>query len=194
LALPDANLEYLDRQYRSGTPASLALFLAALFGPGLEKAALAPHRDGIPRRQALDETCAIFMEEISRTVSIPGRVGNRLRAILALQAFLHRMPPQRPASIAGRPEFGEALMYLRLAAETRRECKTSLEWWSAFLLENPSATCSEGLPADEAPPKKRRKRRRKPRRSRRPLTENTSEEPAPPPIEKSEEGQGAMIP
>jgi poly(A) polymerase len=193
LALLDTNLEYLDQQYRNGTPASLALFLAALFGPGLEKAALARHRDSIPRRQALDETCAIFMEEISRTVSIPGRVGNQLRAILALQASLNRMPPQQPASIAGRPEFGEALVYLRLAAETRRECKTSLEWWSTFLLETPSVICSE-IPTDEAPSKKRRKRRRKSRRSRKPLTENTSEEPVSPSIEKSEEGQDAMIP
>ena len=92
------------------------------------------------------------MEEVSQTVSIPGRVGGRLRAILALQASLHRMPPRRPASIIGRPEFGEALAYLRLAAETRREDRTSLEWWDAFLLETPSATPSEP-PTDEAPRK-----------------------------------------
>ena len=165
LALLDANLECLDQLYRSGTPASPALFLAALFGPSLEDAALARHRDGIPHQQALDATCAMFMKEISKTVSIPGRVGGRLRAILALQASLHRMPPRRPASIIGRPEFGEALAYLRLAAETRREHRTSLEWWDAFLLETPSVTPSEP-PTDEPPAKRRRRRRRKRRRAR----------------------------
>ena len=165
LALLDANLNSLDQLYLSGKPASPALFLAALFGPSLQDAALASHRDGIPHQQALDAACALFMKEISQTVSIPVRVGGRLRAILALQASLHRMPPRRPASIIGRPEFGEALAYLRLAAETRSEDRTPLGWWDAFLLETPSATPSEP-PTDEVPTKKRRKRRRKRRRSR----------------------------
>jgi poly(A) polymerase len=164
LVLLDANLEWLDQLCRSGTPASLALFLAALFGPSLEEAALVRHRDGIPRRQALDATCAMFMKEISVTVSIPGRVGVGLRGILALQPSLHRMPPRSPASTVSKPEFGDALAYLRLAAETRREHRTALEWWDALLLEAPSVTCSEP-PTTEAPTKRRRRRRRKHRRT-----------------------------
>ena len=165
LTLLHTNLECLDRLYRSGTPPSPALFLAALFGPSLEEEALARHRDGIPHQQALDATCALFMEEICKTVCIPGRVGSQLRAILALQPSLHRMPPRRPASMVGRPEFADALAYLRLTAETRRENRSSLEWWDTFLSETPSATPSEP-PTDEVPTKKRRKRRRKRRRSR----------------------------
>jgi poly(A) polymerase len=165
LALLDANLECLDQLYRSGTPASPALFLAALFGPSLEDAALAHHREGIPHQQALDAACALFMKEIPKTVSIPGRVGARLGAILALQASLHRMPPRRPASIIARPEFGEALAYLRVAAETRGEHRTPLEWWDTFLLEPPSVTPAKP-PTDEPPAKRRRKRRRKHRRTR----------------------------
>jgi len=76
------------------------------------------------------------------------------------------MPPRRPASIISRPEFGESLVYLRLAAETRREDRIHLEWWEAFLLEAPPVLSSE-QPADEIPTEKRRKRRRKPRRPRR---------------------------
>jgi poly(A) polymerase len=162
--LLDANLEWLDRLYLRGNPPSLALFLAVFFGPSLEEAALARHREGIPRQQALDATCAIFMNEVSATVSIPGRVGTRLRAILALQPSLHRVPPRRPASIVSRPEFEEALAYLRCAAETGREPRTCLEWWETFVVEDPVATSSEP-PTDEAPPKKRRRRRRKRRRA-----------------------------
>lgn len=163
LAALEANLAFLDQLHLGGTPPPPSLFLTALFGPGLEKAALARHREGIPRQQALDETCAAFMEEISRTVSVPGRVGNRLRATLALQASLHRMPPRRPASIVARPEFGEALMYLRIGAETAKELRAVVEWWDAFLLDAPPVKVSE---AAEKPPKKRRRRRK--RKGRRP--------------------------
>jgi poly(A) polymerase len=165
LTLLHANLEWLDGLCRSTPPPSPALFLAALFGPSLEEEALARHRDGIPRQQALDHTCAILMEEVSAAVCVPGRVGTRLRAILALQSSLRRMPPRRPASLASRPEFGEALAYLRLAVETRREDRTSLDWWDAFALEVPSITCSEP-PTNELPGKRRKKRRRRHRRPR----------------------------
>jgi poly(A) polymerase len=159
LALVDRNLGGLDQLYRDASPPSLALFFAALFGPGIQRAALSRHRDGIPRHQALDEGCAAFMQEIQNTVSVPGRVGGRMRAILALQASLTRTQPRRPASLAAKPEFREALAYLRILAETETEHRTSLEWWDAFLLTAPSLTVSG--PTDELPPKRRRRRRRK---------------------------------
>lgn len=165
LAFLDTNLGRLDEFYRNGTPLSPALFLAALFGPSLEESALARHRNGISYRQALDATCATVMKEISTTVSIPRRVGGQLRAILGLQASLKRTPPQRPASVVVRPEFKEALAYLRIAAETRREERTPLQWWDQYLLEAPSVTPSR-LPADQPAPERRRRIRRKRRRAR----------------------------
>ena len=160
LVLLHANLEWLDQLSRSGAPPSPALFLAVLFGPSLEEAALAKHRGGIPHKQALESECTIFMKEICMTATIPKRVGNLLYGILALQHSLHRIPPKYPSSMVSRPEFADAIAYLRLGAETRRENQHPLEWWNAFLLEAPSAACSEP-PINEAPPKKRRKRRRK---------------------------------
>ena len=160
-----SNLAWIDELCRSGTPPSPPLFAAALFGPGLEEAALARHREGIPRHQALDEACAILLEEISRAISIPKRVGDRLRTILALQPSLHKMPPRRPASTIARPEFNEALAYLRLSAARRKELRAALEWWEAFLLTAPSPLPPEES-AEEAPAKRRgkRRRRRRPRR------------------------------
>jgi poly(A) polymerase len=162
-ALLEANLEWLDRFCPAVAPPSPALFFAGLFGPCLEEAAPGRRRGGAPTHQALDDACAAFMEEISRIISIPGRVVGRLRAILALQSSLRRMPPRRPASIAGRPEFGEALAYLRLAVETERAPSTSLEWWNAFLAGPASASLSEA-PTDETSGKRRRRRRRRRRR------------------------------
>jgi poly(A) polymerase len=154
------NLEYLDELCRRGNFSSPALFMAALFGFSLEEETLLRHRNGIPRQQALDEVCAVFLEEFSRTVSMPARVGDRLRRILAFQPSLHRMPPRRPASLASRPEFADALAYLRLSVETRGENRTVLEWWDAFLSDDPSVVPPE-ISNNGAPAKRRRRRRRK---------------------------------
>ena len=159
LTLLDANLESLDQLYRSGTPTSLTLFLAELCGQCLEEDALARHRDGVPYQQALDAACTGFMKEISKTLTVPRRIGNLLQAILALQPALHRMPPRRPAAMIMKPEFREALVYLRLAAETKKEFRRPLEWWETFLLKAPTLTSSAPL-SYEAPPKKRRRRRK----------------------------------
>jgi poly(A) polymerase len=158
-AILHTNLEGLDRLYRSGVPPSPALFLSALFGPCLEEETLARNRDGVPHQQALYAACAVFMEEFCKTVSVPGRVGGQMRGILALQPSLHRMPPRRPASLIGRPDFADAISYLCLIAKTREENRTAREWWQAFL-QTPAATVS-ALPADEAPAKRRKKRRRR---------------------------------
>jgi poly(A) polymerase len=174
--LVDTNLKCLDQLQWGGTSPSPALFLSSVFGPGLEKAALIRHREGIPRHRALNETCAGFMEEISKTVSIPGRVGSRLCAILTLQTSICRMPPRRPASLVSRPEFNEAMAYLRLLSETIEEHRVSLDWWETFLLKHPPITPPE-QPADKVPPKRRRKRRRKPRRVPEAAANTTEENP-----------------
>ncbi len=158
------NLECLDRLRRSGLPPSPPLFLAALFGPRLEEEALARHRDGIPYMQALDAACAVFMEEFCKTVCIPGRIGSQLRRILAVQPSLHRMPPRRPASLAGRPEFEDAMAYLCLTAKTREENRPALEWWDAFI-KDPSTVIAAEPAADKAPAKRRRNRGRRRRPS-----------------------------
>jgi len=160
LILLNTNLECLDQLYRSGTPSSPALFLAALFGSSMEEEALVRHRDGIPHQQALDAACAISLEELCKTVSIPARISDRLRRILVFQPSLNRMPPRRPSSMLNRPEFADAMAYMRLSAETGGENRTSLEWWDAFLSESPSVTPSEP-PSNEAPAKRRRRRRRR---------------------------------
>ena len=157
-----SHLEHLDRLYRSGTLPSPSLFLAALFGPSLEEEALARHRGGVPRQQALDATCAIFLEELCKTVCIPARVGGRMRGILAFQPSLQKMPLRRPSSLVSRLDFADAMEYLRLTAETRGENRTALKWWDAFLSKAPSPMGSEPS-INEAPAKRRRKRRRRPR-------------------------------
>lgn len=156
------NLEWVDELCRGGTPPTPALFFAGLFGPSLEDAAFARHRDGIPRHQALDDACAALMEEVSRAVAIPRRVSDRLRTILALQPSLRKMPPRRPASVIARPEFNEALAYLRLSAASKKELLPMLEWWEAFLLQTPALP---EVPSEEPPAKKRRRRRRRNRRT-----------------------------
>jgi poly(A) polymerase len=163
-ALLEECLGLLDQSYRDGTPPSPALLMAALFGPGLEEESLALHHEGIPLQHAVGTVCAAFMKEISETVAIPGRIGGRLGAVLELQPTLHRKPPRKPAVTATKPEFGDALMYLRFASQANEGLRTSLEWWEAFLSSgSPPATSPE--PATDGPaPKKRRRRRKRGRR------------------------------
>jgi len=163
LTLLHTNLEWLDRLSRSGLTPSPALFQTALFGPCIEEEALARHLDGIPHLQALDTVCASFLEELCKTICIPGRIGGQVRRILAFQPSLHRKPPRRPAALVGRPDFADAMAYLCLIAKTKEENRTTREWWEVFL-KAPSTTLPEA-PTDEVPIKRRRKRRRRHRPS-----------------------------
>ncbi|MDD5169146.1 MAG: hypothetical protein PHN75_10035, partial [Syntrophales bacterium] len=156
------NLECLDQLCQRGTPPSPPLFLAAFFGPAMEEEALARHLDGIPGQQALHAAYTAAMEDCCKTVSIPGRVGNQLFRILAMQPSLHKRSPRSPSRLVNRPEFADALAYLRLVAEARGENRAVLEWWDAFLSGNLPAIGSEPS-GDEAPAKRRRKKRRRPR-------------------------------
>ena len=156
----EMNLGSLDTRCRGGLPVSPALFLAMLFGPLLEEEALERHREGIPYQPSMDATCAIFMEELCKTVSVPGRVGGQLSGILAMQPLLRRMPPRRASSLINRPLFADALAYLRLTAEARGEHRPAVDWWDAFLAAAPPADPADPeLPINKAPAKRRRKRR-----------------------------------
>lgn len=155
------NLDWFDRRHENGiTPPSPLLFLAVFFGPVLEAQALIRQRDGVPRQQAQAAAQAVFMEELCKTVQIPARISGRLRNLLAMQPSLHRMPPRRPASLSGRPDFADALAYLRLGAEARGENRSVLKWWDDFLSSAPAEISPASSP-EEVPPKRRRRRRRR---------------------------------
>ncbi len=174
-----AGLEWFDRMRQSDTPPAPVLFLAALFGPRLEISTLARHREGIPWPQALDEVSIAFVMEISEMVCVPRKMTDRLRSILALQRSLRKIPPRRPASIAARPEFADALAYLRMMAETKKEYRPSIEWWENYLLTAPPIPPGEA-PAEDGAEKKgkrrRRRRRRPPRRRESPETPDITPE------------------
>jgi poly(A) polymerase len=132
----------------------------------IEDGALARHREGVPFHDALDESCAVLMREVSQTVSIPNKVTGRLRAMLALQPSLHRSPPRRPGTVAAKQEFTDAFAYLRLKTETIKEYQELVDWWENFLLTGPPIEPEPA--AEEDRPKKRRRRRRKRRPVRKP--------------------------
>ncbi len=163
-----ANLDYLDQRRQSEMPPTPSFLLAALFGPSLEEAALAGHREGIPFQQALDSACGAALKELGNTVTVPARIGDHLRRILAMQQAIHRRPPRRPTALSGRQEFAEALEYLRMTTAVQREGQAAREWWDAFLAGVPpekiTGTADADTPAPEADARKKRSRRRRPRR------------------------------
>lgn len=163
-ALPEVlrtNMESLDRLRQKDLYPSPQLFLAMLFGPGLEDEAIARHREGVPYMLALDGVCDAFAEELAKTVAVPGKIIGQLRRILALQPSLHRIPPRRPAALACRPEFADAMTYLIFTTKKREESRQSREWWKKFV-QTPSETSSE-VPEKtvDVPAQKRRKKRRR---------------------------------
>jgi poly(A) polymerase len=158
-AVVEANLEGVDRLVRGGLSPDPALFLAALFGPLIEEQALLSHRDGNPYMQALDAACGASMAELCRTVTVPARISAQVRAILALQPSLHRMPPKRPASLVIRSDFANAMSYLCLLARTHEENRATRQWWEAFL-ENPSLALPAQTNGDAPAGRRKRKRRR----------------------------------
>ncbi|MRR08303.1 MAG: hypothetical protein EG828_15545 [Deltaproteobacteria bacterium] len=160
----EANLRSVDELVESGATVSPALLLTVLFGELIEKEAAGRHKDGVPRRQAFDASCAAFLEEIAKTAHIPGRVAGRLFSILALKSGMCKIPPRRPGTIAGRPEFPETLVYMSISARSHREYENILRWWENFISENP-ASADAVPPSDETPHKKRRRRRRRSRRT-----------------------------
>ena len=170
-----ANLEFLDRLQRDGTPPTMLFFLTAFCGPILETEALKRQRDGMPRQQALEIVCSEFFIELCRTVQVPVRIAGRVRNILIMQSALHRMPPRRPAAVAARLDFSDALAYVRLGGEARGENISALKWWDAFLAGAPPESLPVTASGDTAP--KRRRRRRHRRRSSPRTAEGTSNSP-----------------
>ena len=154
------SLNNIDQQCRAGIPPSPALFFAIFFGPCLEEKIYLRHREGIPYAQALDEICAVFLKECSQTVNIPGRVGNQMRGIMTLRHFIRRLPPRRPANLAARPEFTDALAFLRLGAGDDRKCLAALSWWDAYLART-TAPEPDLQDVEKTSTKKRRKRKRR---------------------------------
>ena len=156
LNIMNTNLGTLDCRCRMGISSSPALFFAAFFGPLLAETTLAGRRDGIPGRLTRDVACTDLMKECCETVSIPGKVANQLRNILAMQHSLHRVPPRRPSVIVKKPEFTDALAYLHLEGTLGGENQSALAWWDAFLSGKSTET-----PTDEAPAKRHRSRKRR---------------------------------
>jgi poly(A) polymerase len=152
-------LARIDQMIEEDSQVSPHLLLAAIFGPCLEDQALVRHRNGMPRLQAIDASCAVFLEDTCRTVRIPAKTGNLIRNILTFQHSLHKVPPRRPESLASRSEFNDALSYLQIISDLRNTGNPSILWWNNFLASRTLETIDSNKP-DDMPKKKRRKRRR----------------------------------
>jgi poly(A) polymerase len=155
----NTHLKGVDRLVRGGTPPSLPLLLAALFGPGLEEEALARHREGSPYLQVLNAAGIAFLEEMNQRISIPGRIGSHFRLILAFQPSLRRIPPRRPLSMMKRSEFTDAMTYLCFKSKQGDGNKTAREWWQAFV-DNPAQN-KPAAPTEGAAGKQHRRKRRR---------------------------------
>lgn len=161
-----AILEGLDRMVHEGVSPSPPFFLSSFFGQYLEECSLSRHLSGLPRQQALDASCTLLLQDLSRTIRIPVRIGSQVRAIHSIQHTLHKVPPRKPHSLASRVEFGEGIAYLRLNADATGRNQNARSWWDDFLAGNELHLVGPADTDQKSGPGRKRKRRRN--RKRRP--------------------------
>jgi poly(A) polymerase len=157
-------LDWVDRRVQQGDKVSPQLLFAVMFGQYLEEKAEGLRESGAHLQQAIDQAVAEFLEDLSPTVQIHGKVGGLIRHILGYQQRFGKTPGRHPASFIKRPAFGDALEYLGFAGELTRE--EVCDWWREYVRKNPLAPAAETSGAETAEPQVKGKRKR-PRRRRR---------------------------
>jgi poly(A) polymerase len=161
-------LEQLDILVAAGHRVSPPLLSALLFGNVLEEetqALLAA--EGGPYQQTMDRVTAEFLSTLAPVVQIPARVVSGMRHILASQQRFKRCPGRRPQSFVTRPEFVDALEYLRIMEKLAGSAEKVAPWWDRYVAQlgaEPQQVAAEGgaAVATDQGKRRRRRRRRKP--------------------------------
>ncbi len=158
-------LDRVDYCVQSGGNVSPQLLLALMFGQYLAEKSARFLAGGAQPQQAMDLAVAELLEEQASIVQIPHKIGLQVRAIFASQHRFRKMPGRHPLSFIKRPGFGEALDYLRIAADITGENGELFTWWEAFVRDNRQSAAivpvAEELRVPEAARKRRRRRRKK---------------------------------
>ena len=159
-------LDWVDRRVQQGGKVTPQLLFAVMFGQYLEEKAEGLREGGAHLQQAVDQAVAEFLENLSPTVQVHGKVGGLIRHILGYQHRFRKTPGRHPASFVKRPAFGDALEYLCFAGELTQEDREACGWWREYVRKNPLAPAAETSGAETAEPQVKGKRKR-PRRRRR---------------------------
>jgi poly(A) polymerase len=155
-------LEWVDRRIGAGETVSPPLLLALMFGSYLEERAAHLRGAGCPPQEALNEAVSGFLGEQVPLVAIPHRAGLAVREILALQDRLRKIPGKRPQGVLARPNFGDALSYLRCRCEITGEGGGVLAWWERYASEKVMPPVDREAAEPRPARSRRRPRHRKP--------------------------------
>lgn len=158
-------LQWIDRCVAKGERPSPPLFLALMFGSYVLDHFERLLEDGAQHQEALNAAVALFMEETSPTVRIPGKIVMLMRDILAFQGRLRKTPGRNPAGFVSRPAFVDALAYLEYRAAEDREMEKLLGWWRRFLADHPSGEQQQDGGEKRSRSRRRRRGKRKPEAS-----------------------------
>lgn len=150
------SLEWLDERISRGTTVSAPLMLSLMFGEYLEEIAAFYRKQGVSPLDATQTALADFMEEQAPLVAIPHRVALAVRDIMALQFRFRKMPGKRPQSVLARPNFPDALAYLRCQSEMTGEGTDILTWWECY---EKNQVIPPAAPQKAGPGKRRRRRK-----------------------------------
>lgn len=160
-------LEWVDARVQKGIKVPPHLLFALMFGQYVEEKSGLFRQSGANPQQALEGAVAAFLQELSATVQIPGRVAAMARHVLAYQQRFRKMPGRHPASFVRRPGFQDALTFLGATAEITGKDVAVSRWWQAYVQEGVITGTTEPSGEDTSPvPAKSRRRRRRRKKSR----------------------------
>ncbi|HEX2964473.1 MAG TPA: polynucleotide adenylyltransferase PcnB [Syntrophorhabdaceae bacterium] len=159
------NLEYLDQISQSDDRSTAAVLLAALLGPLTEEQSLVLKHEGVPYQAAVIKTCENQIELVRTRMNVPKRISAQFRALLVLQGSLRRIPPKRASVLLQKPEFHDALCYLRMMSRFKKDNLEAVNWWNKYSSSLSKPGLNDSQSEEYSKKRKRRKRHRKRTRS-----------------------------
>jgi len=156
-------LRWVDGQVRAGTPVSLALMYALLFGPSLERRMA--RSEGTPESLPVryKQVMAQFLEDLAGSLRMPHRVSLGTREIMANQWRFTKVHPRNARRFTQMPVFAEARVYFEQVGLGSDPASEFRHWWDHFLAGQPGEPPAGR--SDEPKPRRRRRRHRRRRPS-----------------------------
>jgi len=151
-----AALALFDRWKAHDHKPAPCLVYALLFAPYHSYLAAPMIADGVREPMALHDAVALHHSALVQRIQIPKNVMFDIQHMLVAQARLARPGEAAAAKLGRRPWFKDALVFYKFTVAQKGGDRTALDWWEAWLRENPTSQPERG-PRRRSRPRRRRR-------------------------------------